>query len=176
MKPQHFLLPLLFLLPAASLAHGPTPQKADESIAIDAPVETVWAAIAQFDRIGDWHPDVAKSSGDGVNATGGTRTLTLQNGQTLEESLDHYDAAQHEYRYRLKSPNTQALPVSSYSTTLMLTEGDNGQGSVLRWKSRFYRGDTSNEPPESLNDAAAVKEMQGFFKNGLAGLKRQLEK
>lgn len=176
MKPQHFLLPLLFLLPAVSLAHGPTPQKADESIAIAAPLDKVWAAVERFERIADWHPDVAQSTGDGVNATGGTRTLTLQNGAALTESLDHYGAAAHEYSYRLKTPNTEALPVSSYSATLQLSAGDNGQGTVVRWKSRFYRGDTGNQPPENLNDAAAVKAMQGFFKNGLDGLKRHLEK
>jgi mxaD protein len=42
-------------------------------------------------------------------------------------------------------------------------------------KSRFYRGDTGNSPPENLNDEAAVNAMNQFFKNGLAGLKQKLE-
>ena len=37
-----------FILPFAVFAHGPTPQKADESIVIQAPVEKVWAVIKQF--------------------------------------------------------------------------------------------------------------------------------
>jgi len=47
---------------------------------------------------------------------------------------------------------------------------------VVTFKSRFYRGDTGNAPPENLNDAAAVKAMDNFFRNGLAGLKQKLEK
>jgi mxaD protein len=47
---------------------------------------------------------------------------------------------------------------------------------VVTLKSRFYRGDTGNTPPEKLNDEAAVKAMNEFFKNGLSGLKRKLEK
>jgi mxaD protein len=46
-----------------------------------------------------------------------------------------------------------------------------GEGSEVEWLGRFYRADTNNEPPENLNDAAAVKAMQEFMKAGLEGLK-----
>ncbi|MBF6649729.1 SRPBCC family protein [Methylobacter sp. BlB1] len=164
------------LFPVASLAHGPTPQKAKESVVINAPVDAVWAAIKQFDGISSWHPDVKESTGDGKHESGGTRTITLQNGGQLVEELDFYSDKDHEYSYRLKTENVQALPTSSYSIAMQLTAGETADSSVVTLKSRFYRGDTSNTPPENLSDEAAVKAMDAFFKNGLSGLKQKLEK
>ncbi len=91
------------------------------------------------------------------------------------ESLDYYSDKDHEYNYRLKTENITAFPASSYTTNLQVTTGDAGS-SVVTLKSRFYRGDTGNTPPETLNDETAVKAMNAFFKNGLAGLKQKLEK
>ncbi|MDI1230008.1 MAG: SRPBCC family protein [Methylobacter sp.] len=171
------LLLLSFLLfPVTSLAHGPTPQKAKESVTINAPVGAVWNVIKQFDAIASWHPDVKASSGDGKNASDGIRSLTLKNDGQLVESLDYYSDKDHEYNYRLKTENVTVFPVSSYTTNLQVTAGDDANTSVITLKSRFYRGDTGNTPPESLNDAAAVKAMNAFFKNGLTGLKQKLEK
>jgi len=171
------LILLSFLsFPVASLAHGPTPQKAKESITINAPVDEVWDVIKQFDAIASWHPDVKASSGDGKNASDGTRTITLQNDGQLVENLDFYSDKDHEYNYRLKVENVTAFPVGSYTTNLQVTAGSDANTSVVTLKSRFYRGDSGNTPPENLNDAAAVKAMNAFFKSGLEGLKQKLEK
>ncbi len=171
-----YLLLSFLVFPVASLAHGPTPQKAKESITINASVDTVWNAIKQFDAIADWHPDVKASSGDGKNASDGIRTITLQNDGQLVESLDFYSDKDHEYNYRLKVENVTAFPVGSHTTNVQVTAGSDADTSVVTLKSRFYRGDSGNTPPENLNDAAAVKAMNAFFKNGLAGLKQKLEK
>ncbi len=163
-----------FTLPAH--AHGPTPQKAKESIAIHAPVALVWSAVKQFDDIGTWHPDLKASEGDGNNQSGGTRKLTFKNGESLVEELDYYNDAEHEYSYRLKTENVKALPTSSHTVDLKVAPGDSADASVVTLKSRFYRGDTGNTPPDNLNDAAAVEAMTRFFKEGLNGLKAKLEK
>jgi mxaD protein len=165
----------ILLFPLASLAHGPTPQKAKESIIINAPVDTVWNAVKQFDAISSWHPDVKASQGDGKHESGGIRTITLENDEQLVEELDYYNDQQHEYSYRLKTENVKAFPASSYSIELQVKAGDDAGHSVVTLKSRYYRGDTGNTPPENLNDEAAVTAMTGFFKNGLAGLKQKLE-
>jgi len=170
------LVLLSFLFPVISVAHGPTPQKANESIVINAPVDAVWNAVKQFDGIADWHPEVKASSGDGKNASDGSRTITLKNDGQLVESLDYYSDKDHEYNYRLKVENVTAFPVSSYTTNLKVTAGDDANSSIVSLKSRFYRGDTGNTPPDNLNDAAAVSAMKAFFSNGLAGLKQKLEK
>jgi len=165
----------LFMMPALAIAHGPTPQKAKESITINAPVNTVWDAVKVFDGIASWHPDIKSSTGDGKHESGGTRTIALQNGGQLIDELDFYSDKDHEYSYRLKTENIQAFPVSSYSVTLQVTPGSDASNSTVVLKSRFYRGDTGNTPPESQNDEAAVKAMNTFFKNGLAGLKAKVE-
>ncbi|MGZ5615439.1 MAG: SRPBCC family protein, partial [Methylobacter sp.] len=90
MKRLTLILLTSLLFPVAALAHGPTPQKAKESITINAPVDATWNAIKQFDDIASWHPDVKASSGDGKNASDGTRTITLRNGGQLVENLDFY--------------------------------------------------------------------------------------
>jgi len=170
-----YLLGIL-LLPLASLAHGPTPQKAKESVIINASVESVWNEVRQFDAIANWHPDVKASQGDGRHESGGIRTVTLQNGGQLVEELDYYNDQEHEYSYRLKTENVKTFPASSYSIAVKVNPGDDAGHSEIILKSRFYRGDTSNTPPENLNDETAVKAMTEFFKNGLAGLKKKLEK
>jgi mxaD protein len=94
----------------------------------------------------------------------------------LVESLDYYSDKDHEYNYRLKTENVTAFPVSSYTTNIQVKAGSDANTSVVTFKSRFYRGDTGNAAPDNLNDAAAVKAMDNFFRNGLAGLKQKLEK
>jgi mxaD protein len=168
------LLGILLFSPA-SFAHGPTPQKAKESIIINAPADAVWNEVKQFDAISTWHPDVKASQGDGKHESGGTRTITLQNDGQLVEELDYYNDQQQEYSYRLKTENVKAFPASSYSIELQVKAGDDAGHSVVTLKSRYYRGDTGNTPPENLNDEAAVKAMTQFFRNGLAGLKQKLE-
>ncbi len=169
-----FLGLLQFSLP--SFGHGPTPQKAKEAITIQAPLSKVWAVLHQFDAIGFWHPDLKKSEGDGKNASGGTRTLTFANNETLVEELDYYNAEGHEYSYRLKTENTRAFPTSSYTVEIKVSPADTPDSSIVSLKSRFYRGDTGNNPPEHLTDAAAVAAVTQFFKQGLQGLKNHIEK
>jgi mxaD protein len=173
MKPSHRIVIFLSLLSCVAEAHGPTPQKADESVLIEASQEKTWALVKEFDRIADWHPDIKASQGDGENEPGGQRTITLTNDGLLVESLDYFSEADHEYNYRLTTENVETLPVSFYTASIQLSaEGDKTR---VKWKSRFYRGDTSNFPPDHLNDEAAVKAMRRFIKNGLQGLKQALE-
>lgn len=176
MKLYPVVLISCLLFPVLSSAHGPTPQKAKESVVINAPVATVWDTIKQFDGIANWHPDIKQSGGDGKHESGGIRTITLQNGGQLVEELDFYSDKDHEYSYRLKTENVRAFPASSYSIGMQVMAGNDAGSSVVLLKSRFYRGDTGNTPPENLNDEAAVKAMNAFFKNGLNGLKQKLEK
>ncbi|OQW78084.1 MAG: MxaD protein [Proteobacteria bacterium ST_bin11] len=166
----------VFLLSWQVHAHGPTPQKAKESVIIQAPLAKVWTELKNFDDIANWHTDLKKSAGDGKNQSGGLRTLTFQNDETITEELDYYNEADHEYSYRLKAENTKAFPTSSHTVDVKVAAGEAANSSVVTIKSRFYRGDTGNTPPDNLSDEAAVKAMTQFFKNGLNGLKAKLEK
>lgn len=155
-------------------AHGPTPQKAAETIVVASPPDAVWSLVGEFSGISSWHPGITSSAGSGENAAGAERTLTLKSGGVLVEGLDEYSADTMSYSYRLSKENLEALPVSFYSATLTVTPADGG-GSQVEWLGRFYRGDTSNFPPDHLNDEAAAAAMKQFFREGLEGLKARLE-
>lgn len=157
---------------APGLAHGPTPQKAEEKITISAPPAKVWAAIKEFADV-SWNPGITKVEATGGNEAGASRTITLKNGKVLVEGLDEYNEKEMSYGYRLSTENLEALPVSFYSAVIAVTPA--GDGSEVTWVGRFYRGETGNEPPEHLNDEAAMKAMTGFLQEGLAGLKAKAE-
>ena len=165
---------LLSALSLTASAHGPTPQKVDETIEIAAPPDKVWALVKDFASISTWSPAVTKSEGTGGNGTGATRTITLKSGGELQEGLDYYSEPEMTYLYRLSKEKIDVMPVSSYTAELKVAPGDGG-GSKVSWVGRFYRADTGNEPAPDKNDAAAVKAMKAFFDEGLAGLKAKAE-
>ena len=155
-------------------AHGPTPQKVEEKIAITAPPAAVWQLIKDFGSIGAWHPSVASVKSEGGNTSSATRTLTLKSGGgELVESLDDYQEKDMSYGYRLATQNDEAFPASFYSDTIQVLPASGG--SEVVWGSRFYRADTTNEPPENKNDEAAIKATEAFIKAGLAGIKAKSE-
>ena len=155
----------------AAFAHGPTPQRADETITIAAPPAKVWEALKNFGDV-SWHPGITKVEATGGNENGASRTITLATGN-LVEGLDEYSDEEMTYGYRLSTENLEAFPVSFYSGKITVTAA--GDGSEVTWISRFYRADTGNFPPEHLNDAAAVKAMTEFMQQGLNGLKAKVE-
>lgn len=165
---------LAILLAAPALAHGPTPIKVDETIVISADPKIVWATAGKFDGIATWHPDVQAVKAKGGDAAGAEREVTLKKGGVLKEGLDEYDAVGHKLSWRMSDPDLEALPVSSYTLTFMVEPAASG-GSQVKWYGRLYRGDTSNEPPENLNDDAARTAMAAFLHNGLEGLKKKVE-
>lgn len=170
-----YLFPVAALLGAApAAAHGPTPQKVEETIAIAAPPDVVWAAVKDFDGLAKWNPEVKSSAGRGGNEAGGERDVVLESGGTIVDSLDEYVDEEMTYSYRLGTPNIEAFPVSFYSATLAVKPGADG-GSEVEWISRLYRADTGNFPSETQNDQAAVDAMTRLFQAGLTTLKEQVE-
>ncbi|HEY8333180.1 MAG TPA: SRPBCC family protein [Tardiphaga sp.] len=164
---------LLLAFVSTAFAHGPTPQKVEETIAIKAPPDVVWKVVKDFAGLSGWHAAVASCAGEGGNGNGAMRTFTLKSGGELVDSLDEYDEAAKSYSYRLAKENVEAFPVSFYSDTLTVKAA--GDGSEVEWIGRFYRGDTGNYPPATLDDEAAMAAMQNFFRDGLASLKRKVE-
>lgn len=173
-RPTAVLLAALVALAAPAQAHGPTPQKVEETLDIAAPPAKVWAALADFANIAGWNAALAKSSGDAGCANGTVRVITLKAGGELTESVDECNKDEMALYYRLAKENVDAFPVSSYSSTIKVAPGAAG-GSTVTWVSRLYRADTTNEPPEDKNDASAVKAVTDFVKTGLSGLKSKLE-
>lgn len=174
MKRLTVMIAAVFCFSGSASAHGPTPQRAEEKIAVAAPPAAVWTVIKDFHGLASWHPLVAQSDGAGGDAPGAERQVAFKGGGALTEGLDEYDAAAMSYGYRLSKENIEALPVSFYTASISVRPGEAGRSEV-EWTGRFYRADTTNEPPEHLNDAAAVKAMSDFMRAGLQGIKDKAE-
>ena len=87
-------------------AHGPTPQKVDETVDIKADPKAVWAVAGDFAGLSKWD-SVLKSTREVSNKE---RTLVFKNGEKLVESVDEYDTGKMTYTYRMSDPNIKALP------------------------------------------------------------------
>ncbi|PKP73726.1 MAG: hypothetical protein CVT84_12030 [Alphaproteobacteria bacterium HGW-Alphaproteobacteria-6] len=161
---------LLAVLPTLALAHGPTRQKVTLGTDLAAAPAEVWAAIGDFQDMG-WHPAIFATTGAGGNTVDATRVLTLgaEGGPVINEILYKYDAAKMSYSYRITEVDVAVLPVTNYSSTITVTARDGG-GAHVEWRGAFYRGFPNNDPPEALNDDAAIAAVSGVYQAGLDAL------
>ena len=165
---------VLALSVQAADAHGPTRQKAEESIVINAPAAKVWAMVGDFNGLDKWVPPVEASTATTGNTVGSVRTLSITGGEKLNEVLESYDAAAMKLGYKMREPNTKVLPVNNYSSNIMVApQGTNA--SKVTWRGAFYRGFMNNNPPAELNDEAALKAVSGLYKVSLEKLKKVAE-
>ena len=165
---------LFALALSAAWAHGPSRQKITEAVEINAPPAKVWAAIADFHDM-SWLPGVTKTTGDGGNEPDtAKRQLVLENGATIDESLYKYDPAGMTYSYRIDKVDVKVLPVTNYSSTLVVLPAEGGKSKV-EWRGAFYRGYPNNNPPPELNDDAALAAVGKIYRAGLENLKKKVE-
>lgn len=163
-------------------AHGPTREKAKESITVDASPDKVWKVIGNFQDM-SWVPGVKSTTGTGGNDIDpkndsnevAHRTLTLESGGEIHEGLYKYDAAAHSYSYRIDKVDTKVLPVNDYSSTISVESADGGKTSTVEWVGRFYRGYMNNDPPPDMDDAASKAAVEKIYKAGLGNLKKKVE-
>lgn len=173
MKVQLFAAAALVLGALTAVdAHGPTRQKTEQKVEINAAPEKVWAVIGNFQDM-SWHPAIEKTEGSGGNEKGAKRTLTLKGGGTIEEELNTFDAAKMMYGYRIANVDVKVLPVTNYSSKITV-KGDGGKSTVT-WDGAFYRGYPNNDPPPELSDEAAKKAVDGVYTAGLEALKKKVE-
>ncbi|MCG8378949.1 MAG: SRPBCC family protein [Proteobacteria bacterium] len=169
------LLTVLFIFLCSSVyAHGPTPQKLEQTISIIASPEMIWAVIGDFQAIAKWHPMIENVTGEG-NEPSAERKLTLKEKEgVIVESLDEYDADNFFYSYRLLQEDIDVVPVSFHSSRIEIIAVEKGLSKV-NWSARFYRADTGNFPPEQYSDQAAIDAMEEFAITGLTSLKTLVE-
>ncbi|SEM82413.1 Polyketide cyclase / dehydrase and lipid transport [Roseovarius tolerans] len=171
MKRRLFLIAAAALtLPSLALAHGPTRQKVTVTAEVAADPADVWAAIGNFQDM-SWHTAVHSSTGEDGNDIDATRQLVLgaEGGPTIDEVLYKYSAEKMSYSYRITEVKVEVLPVTNYSSHLTVKPRDGG-GSLVEWRGAFYRGYPNNDPPEELNDAAAIAAVTGVYQAGLDAL------
>lgn len=161
-------------------AHGPSRLKTEQSVVLDATPAEVWEVIGHFDDM-SWHPAVASTAMTPEGAAAdipdkSTRVLTLaaEGDPTITEQLMAIDNDKMSYKYMITEVDTAVLPVTNYSSTLMVKDKD-GQAEVT-WKGGFYRGFPNNDPPAKLNDDAAIAGVDGIYKAGLDALAERFGK
>ncbi len=161
---------VLALLPTLASAHGPTRQKVTLTTDVAASPEEVWEVIGNFDDM-SWHPAVFATEGTGGNEIDATRLLTLgkEGGPVIDEILYKYNAEKMTYSYRITEVAVEVLPVTNYSSHLTVKPLDGG-GSQIEWRGAFYRGYPNNDPPEHLNDDAAIAAVTSVYQAGLDAL------
>lgn len=165
-----FLVVLGVILPTILFAHGPTRQKVTLTTEVSSPPAEVWAVIGNFQDM-SWHPAVHSSTGEGGNEVDATRVLTLgaEGGPTISEVLYKFSDKKMSYSYRITEVLVEVLPVTNYSSHLTVKPLDGG-GSLIEWRGAFYRGFPNNDPPEELNDDAAIAAVTGVYQAGFDAL------
>ena len=154
-----------------AFAHGPTPQKSDESVVIKADPATTWAMVKDFGNAHAWMPTVAstKTKKKGADTL---RVLSLKNGGKVTERLKSIS----EEDMKIKYENISGAPLSNYNAYLTVKAGPKEGESTVRFFQRYYRFFVNNPPiPEGQDDAAAVKFVTETFVPSLENLKKVLE-
>lgn len=147
-------------------AHGPTPQKTDESIQVSTSADAVWKRVSAPCGLGQWHPQVTACE----VVSDRQQKITLKNGKHLLQEIDEVSAADMTVAYRLSGDiDLEALPVSSLNGKIKV-QAEGAQAKVV-WTARYYRAFTGNEPPAGQDDESAKNAVDAFVKEGLQGLK-----
>lgn len=149
-------------------AHGPTPQRDEQTVTISAPPETVWELVGNPARLAEWHPDVESVEMDDSGAKL-QRSVTFNGGGSVLDGIDVVDDDAMSIRWRLSEPNPEAIAVSYYTNDISVSATEDG--TQITWRASFFRADTTNYPDETSDDAAAVEAMKTFISNGLEHLK-----
>jgi uncharacterized protein YndB with AHSA1/START domain len=104
---------------------------------IEAPIETVWAAIRDFSALAAWHPAVSHSEIEGggdPDVVGCIRALTLEGGATARERLLMLDDSRYTFSYNFETP---AFPIENYVATVELIPVTNGDRTLAIWTGTF---------------------------------------
>jgi mxaD protein len=153
-------------------AHGPSPQKVEKSITINASPDKVWAIVKDFGSFQKWEPLVTdiKLEKKGEDTL---RTLTLKSGGKVIERLKGIDEEAMKLKYEIVEGS---VPVADYNSFIVVSKGSNPNESNVTWVGRFYRVYKLNPPiPAGQDDESALKAVNEIYDAGLPALKKLAE-
>jgi uncharacterized membrane protein len=135
---------------------------------IHAPVDRLWAKVANFNNLPAWHPDVTESRLEGVGATGDKpgdiRALRLRNGTIVRERLIAMDSAAHRYEYSVLDGQ---LPLKNHLSSMSMRPLD-AHTTEVTWKASF---EAAGAPADTL--AQGVR--SNVLELGLQGLEEKVK-
>jgi len=135
------------------------------SSVIDAPADSVWARIRDFNGLPAWTPFVAESrieGGQPSDRIGCVRNFRLKDGGMIREQLLTLSDYDYQCSYSiLESP----MGVDNYVATLKLTPITDGGRTFAEWSAEF---DCDEDRERELTELIG----QGVFQSGFDALKR----
>ena len=155
-----------------AFAHGPTPQKVEKSILINASPDKVWAIVKDFGGFQKWQPLITESKVE-KKGEDTLRALTLKSGGKVVERLKSIDEAAMKLKYEIVEG---VVPVADYNSFIVVAKGSNPNESSVTWVGRFYRVYKLNPPiPAGQDDETALKAVTEMYDAGLPALKKLAE-
>ncbi|MBT3601527.1 MAG: SRPBCC family protein [Candidatus Latescibacteria bacterium] len=138
------------------------------SSVINAPIDTVWATIRDFNALPAWHPAIADSqieNSEPSDKVGCIRNFNLKDGGNIREQLLTLSDIEYTCTYSiLESP----MPVENYVATLQLSKITDGNRTYIEWSAEF------NTPPEGEEETVTMIG-GGVFQGGIDALKSLLD-
>lgn len=170
-------LMILAAMPLSASAHGPSPQKIEKTITINAAPAKVWGIVKDFAHPEVWRTSIVSTkvvNKNDENGTPGTyRNLTMKDGSTLEEHLQGADDADMKFKYEITNG---VVPMKDYYSYIVVAAGPTAGQSTVTWTARFYRKYSLNPPiPPGQDDESAIKFVNTFVDADFAGLKKAAE-
>ncbi len=143
--------------------------KVVRSTVIEAPVETVWGVLRDFNGHDRWHPAVAESHierGQSADRVGCVRRFRLQDGSELRERLLTLSDADMAFTYcLLETP----IPLLNYVAHVRLAPVTDADHTFWHWESRF-------DTPAGREDELARMVGQNIYEGGFAAIREHLAK
>jgi hypothetical protein len=134
------------------------------SSVIDAPADTVWSVIRDFNALPAWHPLISDSRIENAQPSdkvGCVRAFRMRDGGQLREQLLSLSDYDYQCTYSiLASP----MPLEHYVATLKLTPVTDGNRCFAEWSAEF-----DCEPARERELSQTIG--QGVFQAGFDALK-----
>lgn len=167
-----FLLCLLLPLAQAAPSVGAAPTEVTMSVAIDAPVDAVWAELARIGDIGLNSPTVARSWVSSGEATGVGATrhmeMSLKPGATLDERVVAWEEGAY---MALEVDHIVGVPgVRTMGGDFRVEP--RGDGTVLTSTLHYSM---TNGMTGMMNRAGMKRRFAGLWRSVLAGYKHHIE-
>jgi NADPH:quinone reductase-like Zn-dependent oxidoreductase len=142
--------------------------KVTRSTIIDAPIETVWSVLRDFNSHTAWHPIVARSDiegGEPADRVGCVRNFVLHDGARVREQLISLSDRNHRFTYCILDAD---VPLQRYVATVQLKPVTDRSRTFWHWQSTF------RAPPGRERE---LEQMVGrdVYEGGFDGLRRYLQ-
>src|SRR3954471_22133218 len=128
------------------------------SSVIDAPADTVWSRIRDFNALPQWHPGIADSrieNGEPSDKVGCVRDFHTRDGGRIRERLLALSDYEYSCTYAiLESP----MGVENYTSTLSMRPAAAGGRALAEWSAKF---DCEPRREQELSDHIGGQVFQG---------------